>query len=193
MQIVDKYGNEAKIDPATQALYTVDYPHGEKHEGNYFYVINSVVSLGAMTTPDDAITITFKTPDTDKWGHMIISAEGTAGWLFKIVEAYTGGAASATGTLSCVNFNRNSTNVSVMSNGTTAGVMNYDATLATGGTTLVSKYLTGNTIGISASSGTETRGEIILKKNTNYQVSLYGTDTNPATIELEWYEHTNVR
>lgn len=35
------------------------------------------------------------------------------------------------------------------------------------------------------------RDEIVLKQNTKYQLSLYGTDADPATLMMDWYEHTD--
>ena len=184
---------ENQIDKVTNAKTIIDYPHHEGHEGNAYYVMYSVASLGAMTTPADMITLSFKTPDTAKWGHMVFSVFGTAGWRVRLIEAPTGGNASATGTLNILNHNRNYSisKPSTFTNGTTAGVFNYDATLATGGITLWDQYLEGSAGPLSGGISVSKRSELVLKQNTTYQLSLYGTDTNPATMIIDWYEHTN--
>ncbi len=184
------------VDLTTQALNVVDYAHHEIHSGSMYYVVYSVASLGAMSSPDDMITLTFDTPDTTKWGHFQFSAKGTSGWRIRLIEGGTGGGASATGTLPILNKNRNSTKTSTfldVEGSPTAAQVSYDATLVTGGTTLWDEYIEGSSGFFSTgfSSGGGDRNEIVLKQNTQYQVSLYGTDTDPATIYISWYEHTN--
>lgn len=184
---------ENQIDKPTNAQNIVDYPHHEAHEGNRFYVQYSVASLGAMTTPDDMITLTFKTPNTTKWDHFVFSVKGSSGWRIRLIEAPTGGVATPTGTLDILNKNRNYqiSKPSTVSNGTTAGVVNYDATLATGGTALWDDYIEGSTTGQSGTGVTGKRDELILLQDTTYQLSVFGTDTEAATLYIDWYEHAN--
>lgn len=180
------------IDLTTHMLGMMDYPHKEIHGGSSFYVMYSVVSLGAMTTPDDMISLDFTTPNTTKWGHFQFAAKGTAGWRVKLTEAPSGGAASPTGQLTIINKNRNSSNQSVFTDGSTANQVNYDSTEATGGTDLWDEYLHGDSgILIAGSAVSGGRDEIILKQNTKYQLNLFGTDANPATLYMSWYENTN--
>jgi hypothetical protein len=84
--------------------------------------------------------------------------------------------------VSILNKNRNSSNTSGIA------TVSYDGTAATGGTLLLQEYLSDQ-----RQSGGENRGqdEWILKQNTTYAVSLFGTANSPATLELHWYEHTN--
>lgn len=179
--------NAGKYDELSGSLATIDFPHAKTHEGNAYYVSYSVPSLGAMTTPDDTITITFTTPATG-FIHFTFSAYGSAGWRLRLIEAPTGGAATPTGQLAILNHNRASSNTSTVSNGTTAGQVNYDATLATGGTMLWDQYLEGSGGPLVGGTSVSNRNEVILKQNTVYQISLYGVDTNPATLYLDWYE-----
>jgi len=151
----------------------------------------SVVSLGAMETPTDMITLDFTTPNTAKWGHFSFWAAGSADWRLRLIEAPSGGAESPTGQLSILNFNRNSSKSSTFTDGSTAAQVNYDSTLATGGTTLWDQYLEGAGGPMAGGSSTGSRDEKILKQNTKYQLSLYGTDTDPATMYVDWYEHTD--
>jgi hypothetical protein len=143
-----------------------------------------------MTSPDDLISLTWTTPDTLKWEHFSFWAEGTGGWRVRLIEAPTGGAASQTGQVAMLNRNRNSDNVSTaIALDSTAGEVSYDATLATGGETLWNHYIPGSnkTVGLIGSG----RDEIVLKQNTKYQLSMFGTDTDVATMFIDWYEHTN--
>lgn len=181
---------EINLDYSTGALDVIEYAHHEVHAGSYFYVMYSVVDLGAMTTPDDAITLSWKTSDTRKWGHFEFWAKGSADWRLRLIEAPTGGAATPTGTKDIINKNRNSSKSSTfMDLSSVPQVVSYDATLATGGVTLWDEYLEGSGGPQSGGSSSATRQEIILKQNTQYQVSLYGTAADPATLFIGWYEH----
>jgi len=180
-----------RADTSTWALETIAVDHYEVHSGSRFYVVYSVASLGAMTTPDDMITLDWTTPNSTVWDHFTFSGHGTAGWRLRLIEAPSGGAASPTGTLSILNYNRNSTKTASTTNGTTAALVNYDSTLATGGITLWDKYLEGSSGPMSSGTSSGSRNEFVLKQNTKYQLSLYGADTDPATIMIDWYEHTN--
>lgn len=182
------------MDAITRGAIWISEPHHEIHEGGRFYVIYSVASLGDMTTPDDMITLTFTTPNTTKWSHFQFNAFGTAGWRLRFIEAPSGGAESPTGSLTVLNHNRNSSNTSVLKDVAETPALNkisYDATLATGGTTLWDQYLEGSGGPLASGTSSNDRDERVLKQNTTYQVSFFGTDTNPATLHLDWYEHTN--
>ncbi len=179
-----------RMDASTNSAQTVSYPHHETHAGSRYYLTYSVESLGAMTTPADMITLTWTTPDTTKWEHFTFWAKGTGGWRLRLIEAPSGGAESQTEQLVMLNKNRNSDNVATcIALDSTAGEVSYDATLATGGTSLWDEYIVGG----SKTSGNvgEDRDEIVMKQNTKYQLSLYGTDTDPATLHVDWYEHTD--
>jgi len=180
------------IDRTTNARTTIEYPHHETHAGKRFYVMYSVASLGAMTTPNDLITLDFTTSDSTTWDHLIFLCKGSSGFRVRLIEAPTGGAASPTGQINILNHNRNSLTASVTTNGTTAGIVNYDSTQATGGITLWDDYIEGSTSGITGSGAIANRDELELKQNTKYQISIYGTATEPASIYLDWYEHADI-
>ena len=171
------------IDAATNAVNTLTYSHHEVHEGNHFYVLYSVPSLGAMTTPDDMIQLHFATPDTTKWLHMIFHAKSGGAARFRITEAPSGGLATPTGTLTIFNKNRNSSNTSGLAS------VSYDGTAASGGTLLADEYVGEGRTGAGESRGAQ---EWILKQNTTYAVSLYDTTAITASIVLDWYEHTSI-
>lgn len=181
------------FDRGTGAQVVMDYAHHEAHEGDHFFVTYSVADLGAATTPDDMMTLSFTTPNTTKLLHFLFTANSASGGLFKLIESKTGGGATPTGLIQAYNSYRDSTNTSTILDvtGDSASQINYDATAFTGGTELVSNYIGAKGVG-TAFSGGESRGdqEIILKANTQYQVSIYNTAAVPGTIQLSWYEHT---
>jgi len=184
-----------KQDGTTNAIQVIDYAHHEIHGGSHYTAMHGVADIGAATTPDDAITLTFTTSNTAKWCHMVASFEAVGGALVTIRENGTGGA-SPTGAVTCFNNNRNSANTSLVTDiGATAGQMSYDATLDTGGTLILSEYISGastnqNKAGGSAEGGA--RYEWILKQGNRYQFAIYSTANVAASIILHWYEHTDV-
>ena len=184
-----------RASAAFSSLRTVDAVHDEIHSGDHYFVVYSVANLGGMTSPDDTITLSWTTPNTTKWGNFTFTVQGTAGWRVRMIEnSTTGGTTGATGRLPILNSNRNSTGASGMiSDGDSgvAGNVGYDASLALGGTTLIDEYIPGGGGPFASAAQTGGRDEIILKQNTNYQVSVYGTDTDPGTIHMAWYEHTD--
>ena len=183
--------NSAK-DSISNALTWISASHEEIHGGNKFFVSYSVADLGAMTSPADMITLTFTTPNTTKWSHFQFEVTGTAGWRVRMIEAPSGGAETQTGQFVIYNNNRNSAKVSTLiALDSTAGEVSYDATLATGGVTLLDEYLKGTGGPFASASSLGSRDEIILKQNTKYQISVFGTANDPATIKMLWYEHTN--
>lgn len=180
-----------RLDHISQCLKTIPYKTAQVHEGNAFFVLYSVADLGAATTPDDMMTLTFTSADTTKWCHFTFTVNGTIGWTTKLIEGGTGGGASPTGSLTVLNKDRNSSMTSGVLDVAVTPVVNkvsYDATLVTGGTTLWEETL-GTRAGISTTAGCE---ELLLKQNTQYQVSLYGTDAAPGIMYLSWFEHTNL-
>jgi hypothetical protein len=179
---------ELAHDPESGALATEDITHKKGHEGKRFYVMYSVADLGAATTPTDSMTLDFTTPKAEDGEiHFTFSAKGTAGWLIKLVEAPTGGAASPTGQLEILNHNRISEKRSKVTDGTNENQVNYDSSLATGGTTLWSEYIAGSAGPMAGGAETGVRNELKLKPETKHQVSLTGTDNTPGTLIIDWY------
>jgi len=175
------------IDPASHALMTIDAHESVLHRGYHFIATYSVDDLGAMTTPDDAITLSFTTPDTTTRVHMRFEFEGSAGALCKLIEGKTGAGATPTGTIQSYNSERNSAIVSALTDvaGINASKISYDATLFTGGTELWSQYLSGAK---SSGGAATTAFALVLKKGTLYQFSLYNAAANPGSINLAWNE-----
>jgi hypothetical protein len=143
-----------------------------------------------MTTPDDMITLTWTTPDTTAWEHFTFWGEGISGARVRLIEAPSGGAESQTEQFPVLNHNRNSDRIaSCIALDSTVGEVSYDATLATGGTSLWDQYVAGGKQA-GGQSGSD-RDEIILKQNTKYQLSIFDAGNNPATLHIDWYELTN--
>ena len=67
--------------------------------------------------------------------------------------------------------------------------MSYDATKLTGGLSLFSEYIPGGNK--SAGSVGADRDEFILEAAQTYQLSCFGGDTDPCSLHIDWYEHTN--
>lgn len=190
---VDK-GNvrPARVDESTHTLQTIEYEHHEIHAGSMFYVMYGVASIGAMTTPDDMLTLTWTTGNTSgKQGHFEFVAEGPAGARVRFIEGSTGGGASPTGQITILNHNRQlaATKTSEWTSSAAANQVDYDATLLTGGTTLWDSYIPGSTIGQTGSGTQAKRDELVLKENTKYQLSIFSTTTEAAYLYINWYEH----
>jgi hypothetical protein len=185
-----------KDDKITGQKIFIDYAHHEVHEGNHYNLSYSVASVGGQTTPDDMMTLSFKTPPGDKKLHMVVAGICSSGARFRFIEGKTGGGATPTGTITANNTDRGSSNTSIITDvaGANAGKVSYDATLFTGGTTLVDEYIGADGAGLSFIGG-ESRGdeEWILAADTEYQLSIYETDTVPGTLQLSWYEHISLR
>jgi len=177
----NRYGHELGIDEDTRSLQIIDYAHHEVHSGSSYHMHFSVSDAGAVADPQDTCQISFTTPNTTKWLHMIWHAWAGGECTFWIREAPSGGTVGGDA-LTAYNKNRNSSN--------TSGIVSpvSQATLATGGTLLHNEYMgQGN-----ASSG-ESRGtqEFILKQNTKYAVGITDASNIVASITLDWYEHTD--
>jgi hypothetical protein len=182
----------ARLDFTTHTLQTIEYEHHEIHSGSMFFVMYSVTSVGAMTTPDDTITLTWTTGNTTgKYSHFEFVAEGPSGGRVRLIEAPSGGAASPTGQITILNHRLASTSASEWASTVAVNQVDYDATLATGGTTLWDSYIAGATTGQTGSGLHAKRDELILKANTKYQLSLYSTATTAGYLYLNWYEHTD--
>lgn len=168
------------IDEITGATTIVEYAHHEVHEGSHYFCGYSVASIGAMETPDDMIQLTWTTPNSTKFWHLVIAVRcgGTA--LYKFTEGWTGGGGSPTGSLTGYNRNRNHKNSSTP--------IYYDAAVVTGGTLLEQEYITTGKFGAGESRSSQ---EWVLRLSETYAVSLYLNAANEAQIELNWYEHSN--
>jgi hypothetical protein len=184
-----------RMNKSSRMLITMPPSKSQLMNGYVFELTYSVASIGALTTPDDLMTLSFTTPAaTAGRGKILLSttAAGTAGALFTIIEGKTGAGASPTGVLPIYNRNRNSSITSLITDvaGANVGNVSYDATAFTGGTTIYSEYLAGNA-GPQGAGG-QMVSEWILSAATLYQVSLYNNAANAGTIKLEFIETIDI-
>jgi hypothetical protein len=140
----------------------------------------------------NTLILSFLTPDTTRWAHMIVMGRGSGEANIQVIEAAN--VTDNTGAAHPVyNRNRNSANVTTLidtsTNPDTAGQITLGATVGAGGTVIYEEHFgAGNT-----RSG-ETRGisEIIMKQNTQYAVVFTSeANSNDSEIILDWYEHVN--
>lgn len=164
------------VDSVTGSMRTIKHDTTEIFSSNMFSVTYSVVSIGAMTTPNDAIQLSWTTPEAPITITMNISTSCGAPALFKFTEGWTGAGASPTGTLPPYSRNRLSDMKSELT-------VSYDATLVTGGDILWQEYVSWET------NVPRVEREWVLKQNTNYAVSLFLAAVEEATIALDWTEN----
>lgn len=174
----------------------IDYAHHEVHAGSHFNLSYSVASIGALAAPDDMMTLSFRTPAGKKCLHFIFSAICSSGARLRFIEGKTGGGTSPTGTIQSYNSNRSKKNVSIITDvaGANAGKVSYDATLFTGGDSLVDEIIGVDGQGKTFAAGSaRSEQEWVLAPDTLYQLSLYLNDSKPGTIQASWYEHTTLQ
>lgn len=163
---------------------TISFAHHKIHEGDS-YTAEVVAANGSGTKA----TITFTTPSSAKWIHIIIHARSSVEAHYTLGEDPT--ISDATGTNFIVyNRNRNSNNTSAVigTRTATAGRMTEGATVTSFGTILEEVHFG------SGKTGGETRGddEWILKQDKTYVIECESeAATSDNMIEIDWYEHTN--
>lgn len=187
------------VDLSTGALNTIPYEHHEIHSGSSFH---AEYSLTTANSDDDVTGLLFKTPNTTKYIHMIITVSCSGAAEAILNEAPTL-ADSGDGTdLAVYNRNRNSTKTSTLQSledtPTVGSITRYNEAEYTAigisaGTELEHLFLAAGT-GPKPLGGTS-RGsqEWVLKANTVYAVYLQNTGASANThyIGLDWYEHTD--
>ena len=184
-------------DSATDSLLAIDYDHHKIHFGDSYtcHYEQEVSDTG------DKTIITFRTPDTTKWIHVIALASASFPATFSIIENVT--ITDNTGaTLAIFNRDRNSGNTSGVWDTSQNPDVQGDATFftevtmgnVTVGTEIEHAHMASGA-GPRAIGG-ENRGlsELILKQNQEYAfvVESLTNDTNSHAIILNWYEHTNL-
>ena len=178
-------------DRSTGALKTIGYEHHEVHDGEHYHVTLSTSDIGALTTATDTLTVSWTTPPVKEM-HLAWSAICADGARVRLIRGKTGGGATPSGTVTAYNSNELSSNTSHVTDvsGANAGSVSHGATLFTGGVTLHDEYLGGASIGANLGVGAA-RGdnEIILKKSTLYQLSIFLSAAKVATLKMSWYEH----
>jgi len=169
------------VDASTEALEIIDHAHHEIHAGKHF------------TAPDYQLvsTATFKwllvVPAGSEYAHMIFNVECNGELLVKVTE----GADRAGGdAVAIVNRKRIGTpNVSLLTLTSTPAGGTTD-----GATTLIHKRVgatgvAGKTI---AAGGARPSNEFNLKPSTSYIISATTFAASYVSLELDWYEHTDL-
>jgi len=176
---------EIRIDRSTNVLSTIEYEHHEVHAGSMFQAEDNAAG-GSGTKA----TISFKTPNTDKWAHAIFTVRTNVTAVVTIGEGCTITGISGTD-YAPRNKNRNiataSTLISAGSAGG-AGFVTIGAAVTNFGTVLTEKQ-----VGAARKIGGESRGigEWVLRANTVYAFEVESQEaTSEVRMALVWYEHT---
>lgn len=190
IMVVDEDGDIVTIDANTGALVAIEYEHYQIHSGNAFKSDINTDDLDDEGN-NNALHISFATPDTTRWTHLVVYGWASGAADLSIVEAPAGGVVGG-GNLGIYNRNRNSSTSSTLisTDDTTANQLTQDATAPAGGTEIHHWKLGSGKNKI----GGENRGneEFILKQNTTYSIRMTsGVAAIRAQLTLEWYEHTN--
>ncbi len=178
--------HQVKIDDMTQVLEIISDAHHEIHEG-----VSYKADLNTTDLDSNPLVITFTTPDTTKWAHLLILASASGQAQMEIQENPD---TVANGTaLPIYNRNRNSTNTSavISTHNSTVGQATQGATVTLGSGIILHHEVFGS--GKDKISG-ESRdtNEFILKQNTTYVITMTSiTNSIVAQLTCNWYEHTN--
>jgi hypothetical protein len=205
---IDGNYRDVSLDEITRTLMTIDYAHHEVHEGSSF----TAHDAQQVTDINKRSAVTFKTPNTTKWAHMVVTVQSTEAAVAILYEdVLIGAGTTKPSALALLNRNRNSS--------TTSGFISQHSTPVTGegsvwteaalqdgnpgddvdwGATTeteLARIALGASINPARSFGGDSRGtqELILKQNTVYMILMTsGTDNdNIMQITLDWYDHTS--
>ncbi len=196
---------DVALDKTSRALVVIQNDHRQIHEGVSFAAHNAqeVTDIGKRSA------ITFQTPDTAKWAHMVVTVQSTDETVALLLEdlVIDSGSAGEPAALTAFNRNRNSL--------ITSGVISQHATPTTGDVSVwteallqdagagdadwavtteteLARIALGAAINPAKSFGGVSRGtqEYILKQNTVYMILMTsGTaNDNIMQITLDWYE-----
>jgi hypothetical protein len=187
-------------DSTTNSVKSINYGHAKIHGGSSYHahIENTCTNTGEMTA------ISFATPNTTKWIHLV--AVGSVNSIARLTIGENPTITADAGTqFTVLNRDRNDSSTSgVLSiEGTPVAnkVTTYNETQAA--TAGLGCPVTLDTITIGAAGanpaltgiGGQARGESewILKQNEQYVFMIKSLDDsdNVHTIELNWYEHTN--
>jgi len=196
VKVVDSDGDIVTIDEATGAITIIEYEHYEIHAGSSFqcWYEQTVSDTG------DRTIITFRTPNTARWVHMVPKATSTDLAHASILEAPN--VVDDTGAIQVIyNHDRNSATTSTVwdtsQNPDVQGQATYFTEITmgnvAGGTEIAHAHLGAGGGPRSFGGGERAIEEWILKQNTLYAF-VVESDTNNdniCVIELNWYEHTN--
>jgi hypothetical protein len=190
------------VDSATRAATIIEYEHHEIHSGSSFH---AEYSLTTGNTDADVTGILFKTPNTTKWSHMVITVSASVAAEAIINEAPTLADSGDGSDLAVFNRDRNSTKTSTLQSledaPTVGSLTKMNETEWTdigvsAGTELEHLFLGGGSGPRAVGGSSRGTQEWVLDANTIYAVYLQntgapGVDGNTHYVGLDWYEHTN--
>jgi hypothetical protein len=175
---VNLNSDELEFDRITRAATVIDYSHHKVHAGDFFSA-----SFDTSLGNNDTLFVLMTTPNTTKWSHMLVEANGIFVTETRLYENPTGSGAGAS--MTAYNHDRNSA--------TTAGLTLKKDYVGTAFGTLLHRDKGGFTIGQSRGSIQQrSNDEWILKQNEDYLLIIVSsTESNLVQVRLLWYEHTS--
>ena len=169
------FRSSPRRDRSTAVQMSIDYAHHEAHEGSMYHAHVSAAG-GAATKA----TISFTTPNTAKWFHVVFFYRSNVEALFTMGEGATVTAASGTD-YKARNRNRNIADASTAISAGSAG----GATFVTEGGTVTNfgTVIDGDHFGSGQKTGGGDRAsnEWVLKQNTTYAFEI---ESQAATSEV---------
>ena len=179
-------GNYKDDEIVVPAVITEDVFHYAVHEGLAFSVGAYILTPSA----DQGVYMTFTTPNTDNYIHIIPEITGEDSVELHIREGYTPTSTATTADLVAYNKNRAATYTSATSgviagNTSTAGAVQVQSGHAptTTGTLIYNEFQS------KASGGRSATYELLLEKNTTYCFQAIARVGNKNTgLNLTWFE-----
>ncbi len=170
---------QAKLDNLVPVLVGIDYAHHEIHEGDSFHAYVTTADLGAAN-----IGFRFTTPAGTKRVHMVISATSAEDALLTFYEA---GTPAGGGAFTPLNRFRG---------GSASALADvYAGAVTTGGSPVTLNVQRWGATGVGPRTGSAggDRGthEWVLEPSTSYHVIMSGSGNEAATLQFDWYEHTD--
>jgi len=168
-------------DNDTRAVVTMDYKENQTNLGNFYDLSYLVADIGAATTPNDVMSLSFTTPAaTVGTIYMTFGAEAAAAARWRVIQGKSGGGGTGTGDLTIYNFNRNSSN--------TSGFISHAAAPATGKVTYDNDVFTGGISLVDLTLGEVRTAYVVLGASTLYQTSILLTANTSGSLRLSWTE-----
>lgn len=193
-------GTAPTFDAATSALATTTYPHHEIHSGSAFAVHHYELDFDKASE----IGVLFTTANTTRWVHVVALVGVGTKALFEILQAPTIDVANyPVAFYAPRNRNQNSATTSGVLSVRAAPVVNQvslkrkaDAAPITADGVCLHAEAFGAKKGKTMMSGIRDDEEYVLLQDTTYYFRILGNNTGDddvaASMEITWYEHTNV-
>ena len=180
-KISDSTYTTPRIDSATYAIETIEYPHHEIHDGNSYEYTNALDFTNAETK-----SFILAVADTTAWVHFTFDISGELEYNVDFYEDASPDAdGAAVSAPAVINKDRNS--------GNTPGlVLTGGPTLGAGAKgTLIRRHHAGS--GKKAGGTSRGEAELILDQGKKYWVDITNVSTSNNFIawSVAWYEHVN--